>query len=94
MIIVLLYQSIELRHRLRLDGVHDVDVRSHCLVVVVTGPLHDDVRRDTKGKGIDDEGSTPGMGPDQLIFGMAFFNTFVSFIGDNVDLFVDSSQLA
>ena len=34
------------------------------------------------------------MGPDQLIFGMAFFIVFVSFIGDNADIFVDSSQLA
>ena len=68
MIIVLLYQSIELRHRLRFDRVHDIDVRPHCLVVVVTGPLHYDVWRDTKGKGIDDEGAAPGMGPDQFIF--------------------------
>ena len=40
-----LQQIIELRHRLGLDGIHDVDVGFHGLVVIVAGPFHHDARR-------------------------------------------------
>ena len=84
-LIIFLQQSVELRHGLLLDGVHDVDIRPHRFVVVVAGPLHDDVWRDTEGKGIDDEGSAPGMSPDQFILGVALLFALVPLIGDNMD---------
>ena len=41
-----LYQPVKLRHRTSLDGIHDVDVRLHGLIVGVAGPFHHDVRSD------------------------------------------------
>ena len=59
----ILNQPIKLRHRTRLDGIHDVDVGFHGLVVGVAGPFHDDVGGDAQGEGIDDEGAAASMGP-------------------------------
>ena len=42
-------QPIKLRHRTRFDGVHDIDVGLHSLVVGVAGPFHHDVRGDAEG---------------------------------------------
>ena len=44
-----LNQTIKFRHRARFDGIHDVDVRLHGLVVGVPGPFHHDVRGDAEG---------------------------------------------
>ena len=46
---VRLNQPIKLRHRTRLDGIHDVYVGLHGLVVRVAGPFHHDVRGDAEG---------------------------------------------
>lgn len=36
----------------------------HSLIVGMAGPFHHDVRRDTQGQGIDDEGAVAGVGAD------------------------------
>ena len=57
-----LYQPIQLRHLAGLDGVDDVDVGLHGLVVVVAGPFHYDVRRDAEGEGVNYEGAAAAAG--------------------------------
>ena len=49
-----LQQPIKLRHRTRLDGVHDVDVGLHGLVIGVASPFHHYVRGDAQEQGVDD----------------------------------------
>ena len=44
-----LQQIVEFGHGLGLDGVHNVDVRLHGLVVGVAGPFHDNVGRNAHG---------------------------------------------
>ena len=61
-----LNQPIKLRHRARLDGVHDINVWLHGLVVGVAGPFHHDVRGNAEGQGVDDEGAATGMSADEV----------------------------
>ena len=50
-------QPIKLRHRASFDGIHDVNVGLHGLVVRMAGPFHDDVGSDAHGEGVNDEGA-------------------------------------
>ena len=80
-------QPIKLRHRTRLDGIHDVDIRLHSLVVGVTGPFHDDIGRDAHGEGIDDKGAATGVGADQFPLGLDLVSVDVALVGgDEGDL--------
>lgn len=63
----LLYQPIKLRHRACLDGVHNVDIRLHGLVVGVAGPFHDDVGGDALRKGVHDKGAAAGVGAYKFV---------------------------
>ena len=54
--------SVESRHCGGLDAVGDVNVGLHGFVVVVAGPLHDNVGRDAKGECFADERLAPGVG--------------------------------
>ena len=63
----LLYQPIKLRHRTCLDGVHNVDIRLHGLIVGVAGPFHHDVRSDAQGQSVDDEGAAAGVGAYEFV---------------------------
>ena len=74
-------QPIKPRHRTRLDGIHDVDIRLHSLVVGVTGPFHDDIGRDAHGEGIDDKGAATGVGADQFPLGLDLVSVDVALVG-------------
>ena len=89
-----LNQPIKLRHRARLDGVHDVDVRLHGFVVGMAGPFHHDVRGDAKGEGVDDEGAAAGVGADQFPRGLDLIGADVALVGGDADLFVDTGEFA
>lgn len=54
---------------LAFDEIHNVNIRLHGLVVGVDGPLHQDVRGDAEGKGVDDGSATPVVGPPTKYFG-------------------------
>ena len=88
------YQPIKLRHRTRLDGIHDVDIGLHGLVVGVAGPFHNDVGRDAEGQGVDDEGAAAGMGSDQLPLGLDLVGADVALVGGDTNLFIDTSEFA
>ena len=45
-----LYQPIQLCHLAGFDGVNDINIRLHGLVVGVAGPFHHDVGRDAEGE--------------------------------------------
>ena len=57
---------MQFRHLAGLDGIDDVNVGLHCLVVVMARPFHHDIRRDAEGEGVDDEGAATGMGADEF----------------------------
>ena len=88
-----LNQPIKLRHRTCLDGVHDVDVGLHGLVVGVASPFHHDVRGDAEGQGVYDEGAAAGMGADELPLGLDLVGADVALVGGNTDLLIDTGQL-
>ncbi len=90
----LLYQPIKLRHRTRLDGIHDIDVGLHGLVVGVAGPFHHDVRGDAEGQGVDDEGAATGVGADQFPLGLDLVGADVAFVGGDADFLIDAGELA
>ena len=92
--LVVLNQPIKLRHRTCLDGVHDVDVGLHGLVVGVTGPFHHDVRGDAEGQGVDNEGAAAGVGADQFPLGLDLVGSDIALVGGNTDLLIDTGQLA
>jgi len=87
-------QPIKLRHRTRLDGVHDVDVGLHGLVVGVAGPFHHDVRSDAQGQSVDDEGAATGVGADQFPLGLDLVGANVALVGGDADFLIDTGQLA
>ena len=89
-----LYQPIKLRHRTCLDGVHDVDIGFHGLIVGVAGPFHHDVRSDAQGEGVDDEGAAAGVGSDQFPLGLDFVGADVALVGGDTDLFIDTGEAA
>jgi len=88
----LLYQPIKLRHRASLDGVNDVNVRFHGLVVGVAGPFHHDVGGDAQGHGVDDEGAAAGVGADEFPLGLDLVGANVALVGGNTDLFIDTGE--
>ena len=88
------YQPIKLRHRTRLDGIHDVDIGLHGLVVGVAGPFHHDVRGNAEGQGVDDEGAAAGMGSDQLPLGLDLVGADIALVGGDADLLIDTSEFA
>ena len=88
------YQPIKLRHRTRLDRIHNVDVRLHGLVVGMAGPFHHDVRGDAQGQGVDDEGAAAGMGSDQLPLGLDLVGADIALVGGDADLLIDTSEFA
>ena len=53
---------IEFLHRFGFDVISDIDVRLHRFVVTVASPLHDNLGRNTQGKGIADKSPAPTMG--------------------------------
>ena len=89
-----LYQPIQLRHLAGLDGVDDVDIWLHGLVVVVAGPLHYDIRRDAEGEGVDDEGAAAGVGADEFPFRMNFILAFIALVGRDSDFLVNAGKFA
>ena len=89
-----LYQPIQLRHLAGLDGIDDVDVGLHGLVVVVAGPFHYDIRRDAEGEGVDDEGASAGVGADELMLGVDFIGADVPFISRDSDFFINAGEFA
>ena len=91
---ITLKQPIKLRHRTRLDGVHDIDVGLHGLVVGVAGPFHHDVRGDAEGQSVDDEGAATGVGANEFPLGLDLVSSDVALVGGNTDLLIDTGQLA
>lgn len=89
-----LNQPIKLRHRACLDGVHDVDVGFHGLVVGVADPFHHDVRGDTEGEGVDDEGAAAGVGADEFPLGLDLVGANVALVGGDADLLIDTGEFA
>ncbi len=89
-----LQKPIKLRHRTRLDEVHDVNVGLHGLVVGMASPFHHDVRGDAEGQGVYDEGAAAGMGADELPLGLDLVGVDVTLIGCYADLLIDTCQLA
>ena len=87
-----LNQPIKLRHRARFDGVHDVDVGLHGLVVGVAGPFHDDVGGDAHGKGVDDEGAAAGVGSDEFPLGLDLVGADVALVGGDANLLIDTGE--
>ena len=85
-------QPIKLRHRTCLDGIHDVDVRLHGLVVGVAGPFHHDVRGDAEGEGVDDEGAAAGVGADEFPLRLDLVSSDVSLVGGDANLLIDSGE--
>ncbi len=81
----ILNQPIKLRHRTGLDGVHDVDIGLHGLVVGVAGPFHHDVRGDAQGEGIDDEGAATGVGTDEFPLGLDLVGSDVALVGGDAN---------
>ena len=90
----LLYQPIKLRHRASLDGIHDVDIGLHGLVVGVAGPFHHDVRSDAQGQGVDDEGAAAGVGADEFPLGLDLVGSDVALVGGDANLLIDTSEFA
>ena len=88
------YQPIKLRHRTRLDGIHDVNVGLHGLVVGVAGPFHHDVRGDAEGEGVDDEGAAAGVGADEFPLGLDLVGADVALVGGHADLLIDAGEFA
>ncbi len=76
-----LYQPVKLRHRARFDGIHDVNVGFHGLVVGVAGPFHDVVGSDAHGEGVNDEGATTGVGADEFPLGLDYIVADVALVG-------------
>ena len=91
---VVLNQPIKLRHRTGLDGIHNVNIRFHGLVVGVAGPFHHDIGRDAQGQGVDDECASAGVGADELPLGLDLVGADVAFVGGDADLFVDACEAA
>ena len=92
--LLFLQQTVEFGHGLGLDGIYDVNVGFHGLVVGVTGPFHDDVGGDAHGQGLDDEGAAAGMGANEFPLGMDGIGSNVSLISGDADGLVDLGQLA
>ena len=92
--LVVLNQPIKLRHRARLDGIHDIDVGLHGLVVGVAGPFHHDIRGDAQGQDVDDEGAAAGVGADQFPFGLNLVGADVTLVGGDADLLIDTGEFA
>ena len=84
---------VQLVHLLRLDGVRDIYVRLHRLVVGVPRPLHHDVDGDSGGQRIADEGAAGGVGGEKLVFLFHLIRTFPAMIGCQADLLVETGQL-
>ena len=57
-------------------------------------PFHHDVRGDTEGKGVDDEGTAAGVGANQLPFGLDLVGADVALVGGDADLFIDAGAFA
>ena len=87
-------QPIKLRHRACLNGINDVNVRLHGLVVGMAGPFHHDVRGDAEGEGIDDEGAAAGVGADQFPLGLDLVGADVALVGGDADFLIDTGELA
>ena len=85
-----LYQPIQLRHLASLDGIDDIDVWLHGLVVVVASPFHHDIRRDAEGEGVDDEGAAAGVGADEFPFRMNLILALIAFVGRDSDFLVNA----
>ena len=92
--IILLNQPVKLRHRTRLDGVHNVDVGLHGLVVGVAGPFHHDVWGDAEGEGVDYVGAAAGVSANQLPLGLNLVGADVALVGGDADLFIDAGEFA
>ena len=60
----------------------------------MAGPFHHDVGRDAEGEGIDDEGTTAGVGADEFPLGLDLVGSDVALVGGNTDLLINSGQLA
>ena len=54
----------------------------HGGVVGVAGPLHDNIGRDTHGKGVADEGALAGMGAENCVFGFSLLDALAILIVD------------
>ena len=91
---VVLNQPIKLRHRTGLDGIHNVNIRFHGLVVGVAGPFHHDIGRDAQGQGVDDECASAGVGADELPLGLDLVGADVALVGGDADLFIDAGEAA
>ena len=89
-----LNQPIKLRHRTRLDGVHNVDIGLHGLVVGVASPFHHDVGRDAQGESVDDEGAAAGVGANQLPLGLDLVGADVALVGCDADFLIDAGEAA
>ena len=90
----MLYQPIQFRHLAGLDGIDDVDVGLHGLVVVVAGPFHHDVRRDAEGEGVDDEGAAAGVGADEFPFRMNLILALIALVGCDSDFLINAGKFA
>ena len=92
--IYLFHQPVKFRHRTGLDGVHDVNVGLHGLVIGVAGPFHHDVRRDAEGQGVYNESATAGVGADEFPLGLDLVGADVAFVGGDADFLIDAGELA
>lgn len=70
-------RDIELRHLFFLELVHHFSVRLHRPVVAVASPLHNDNRRDSEIKTINNKCSPSAMARKQFIFWIDFFYSFI-----------------
>lgn len=84
-----LQQIIEFGHRLGLDGVHDVDIGAHGLVVGVSSPFHYHIRGNAQGESVDDEGAATGVSANLGPLGKNFVRAGAAFVGGDADLLVD-----
>ena len=60
----------------------------------MTGPFHHDVRGDAEGEGIDDEGTSAGVGADEFPLGLDLVGADVALVGGDADLLIDAGELA